>query len=235
MDSIGYVVFTIILVSAINLFLNVYRKKREQRREKFKKEKLETKSDAPGNIEYRPEVSAACSQSEANPENEEEARKRRLAEKNETTLSLMMLTLRQIGCQPEIEDGSDNRVILVKYQGETFRIIINGFFVRVWDPAYISINKLDTNLPLVVDAVNTTNYDFGPTVVLSDPDENGDIFLHSRMDFVMEESLVNKEDYLTAILTSFFDTKKSLRENMEKNLSPDKTGIHSKSFNPSQN
>lgn len=147
----------------------------------------------------------------------------------------MMLTLRKLGCQPEIEDNSENRVVMVKYQGETFRIIINGYFVRIWDPAYLSTNKLDTNLPLIADAINTTNYGFGPAIVLSDPDENGEILVHSRMDFLFVESIGEIEDYLAAILSSFFDAKQSLKENMEKSLNPGNTGIHSKSFNPSEN
>lgn len=46
------------------------------------------------------------------------------------TLGLIKQTLKNMGCQPEIDEEEN---VIVKYQGETFQMMVGGKFVLVWD------------------------------------------------------------------------------------------------------
>ena len=104
-----------------------------------------------------------------------------LSEQPDTARS-MFNTLSEIGCQPEkANDGSIN----VQYQGETFHMDFGGMYARVWDPMWAGIKANDPDLPQIREAVNAANFNFGPTIVLTSPDENGIIGFHTRRDIML--------------------------------------------------
>lgn len=124
------------------------------------------------------------------------------------TQEFMHDVLVKLGCNPrKNSDGS----LFVKYQGETFHMMFDRFYVRVWDPLWAEVRVDDPNLPLIREAVNTTNFSFGPTIVLSDPDE-GVINLHSRRDIMLHPAVPGAESFVSAVLESFFDIKRTMRE-----------------------
>lgn len=126
-----------------------------------------------------------------------------------TTAEFMHDILVKLGCTPrKNSDGS----LFVKYQGETFHMIFNRLYVRIWDPLWAEVRVDDPKLPIVREAVNTTNFSFGPTVVLSDPSDEGVINLHSRRDILLHPAVPDAEDFVSAVLESFFDTKQTMRE-----------------------
>lgn len=128
------------------------------------------------------------------------------------TLGLMFDTLRQLGCQPE--KNPDN-TLSVSYQGENFHMEFGGMYARVWDPMWAGIKADDPELPNVREAINASNYNFGPTVVLTAPDEEGIIGFHSRRDIMLHPACPDNVPFVKAVLDSFFDTKEQVRSNFQ--------------------
>lgn len=120
--------------------------------------------------------------------------------------------LTELGCQPEIyKDGT----VGVSYQGENFHLEFGGRYARIWDPMWAGINGDDPDLPKIKEAVNATNFNFGPTVVMTAPDEDGDIGLHSRRDIMLHPSCPDNVPFIKAVLDSFFDTKEYVRRHFQ--------------------
>lgn len=128
------------------------------------------------------------------------------------TARLMFNALSEIGCQPEKDnDGSIN----VQYQGENFHIDFGGMYARVWDPMWAGIKANDPNLPQIREAVNAANFNFGPTIVLSSPDEDGIIGFHTRRDIMLHPLCPDNAPYVKAVLDSFFEAKEQLKGNFQ--------------------
>lgn len=126
------------------------------------------------------------------------------------TRNLMIETLKLMGCDPkEIDDGA----VYVVYQGEKFFMKFGGLFVNIWDLGWSNINVNDLNLPKVRQAINLTNFEFGPTVVLTEPDENGNMQIHTRYGIVFHSSLPDLTEYLSNTLGLFFRAKKDMHQN----------------------
>lgn len=116
--------------------------------------------------------------------------------------------LRQFGCQPEVKsDGS----IDIEYRGENFEMQFSGPHVRIWNTSWGTLSADNPNLTKLYEAVNSVNYNHGATVVMSKPDHNNCIILHSRRDIIMHPDLPDKVGYVESILDSFFETKENLR------------------------
>lgn len=128
------------------------------------------------------------------------------------TARLMFNALSEIGCQPEKDnDGSIN----VQYQGENFHIDFGGMYARVWDPMWAGIKANDPNLPQIREAVNAANFNFGPTIVLSSPDEDGIIGFHTRRDIMLHPLCPDNAQYVKAVLDSFFKAKEQFKGNFQ--------------------
>lgn len=120
--------------------------------------------------------------------------------------------LTELACQPEIhKDGS----VGVSYQGENFHLEFGGRYARIWDPMWAGIKGDDPDLPKIKEVVNATNFNFGPTVVMTAPDEDGDIGLHSRRDIMLHPSCPDNVPFIKAVLDSFFDTKEHVRRHFQ--------------------
>lgn len=128
------------------------------------------------------------------------------------TQRLMFNTLSQLGCQPT---ANDDGTISVQYQGENFHMEFGGMYARVWDPMWAGIKADDPELPKVREAINAANYNFGPTVVLTAPDEEGVIGFHSRRDIMLHPTCPDNVPFVKAVLDSFFDAKEQVRSNFQ--------------------
>ena len=132
--------------------------------------------------------------------------------KTRDTHGLMLNTLNSIGCQPTAnEDGT----ISVQYQGENFHMEFGGMYARVWDPMWGSIKADDPYLPKIREAVNAANFNFGPTVVMTAPNDEGIIGIHSRRDIMLHPACPDNVLYVKAVLDSFFDAKEQVRSNFQ--------------------
>ena len=137
--------------------------------------------------------------------------------KNEypATTNIVFGALQALGCQPELKD--DNTLV-VSYQGETFQFDFGespSRYTRIWDPCWAGIKTDDPQINLIKEAVNVTNYNFGPTVVMTEPDENNVITFHSRYDIMVHPACPDNDQYLKSVLDSFFYTKEAVRNNFQ--------------------
>lgn len=128
------------------------------------------------------------------------------------TIGLMFNALSALGCQPT---RNDDETLSVSYQGENFHMEFGGRYARVWDPFWAQFKADDPNLPKLREAVNAANFNFGPTVVMTAPDEDGVIGFHSRRDIMLHPSCPDNVPFVKAVLDSFFDTKENVRSKFQ--------------------
>lgn len=124
------------------------------------------------------------------------------------TIGLMFNTLNQLGCQPV---KNDDDTLSVSYQGENFHMEFGGMYARVWDPMWAGVKADDPELPKIREAVNAANFNFGPTVVLTAPNDEGVIGFHSRRDIMLHPACPDNVPFVKAVLDSFFDAKEEVR------------------------
>lgn len=128
------------------------------------------------------------------------------------TLGLMFSTLSNLGCQPtKNEDGT----LSVSYQGENFHMEFGGMYARVWDPMWAGVKADDPDMPKIREAVNAANFNFGPTVVLTAPNDEGVIGFHSRRDIMLHPACPDNVPFVKAVLDSFFDAKEQVRNSFQ--------------------
>lgn len=128
------------------------------------------------------------------------------------TFGLMFNTLNQLGCQPH---KNDDGTLSVQYQGENFHMEFGGMYVRVWDPLWAGVSVDDPGLSQIREAVNIANFAFGPTVVLTAPNDKGMMAFHSRRDIMLHPACPDNVSYVRAVLDSFFDAKENVRNNYQ--------------------
>lgn len=146
-----------------------------------------------------------------NNQDEKEMNQEQNVEKPDTK-GLMFNTLSQLGCQPT---ANDDGTISVQYQGENFHMEFGGMYARVWDPMWAGVKANDPDMPKIREAVNAANFNFGPTVVLTAPNEDGVVGLHSRRDIMLHPACPDNVPFVKAVLDSFFDTKENVRNNFQ--------------------
>lgn len=161
--------------------------------------------------EERMEQDAAGESAEQTHEHIEDSMKQE--QKQPDTLGLMFRTLSNIGCQPT---KNDDGTLSVSYQGENFHMEFGGVYARVWDPIWAGIKVDDPDMPKIREAVNIANYNFGPTVVLSEPDDDGLITFHTRRDIMLHPACPDNEPFVKDVLDSFFDAKEAVRRNFQR-------------------
>lgn len=129
-------------------------------------------------------------------------------EEKPDTIGLMFNTLNALGCQPT---KNDDGTLSVSYQGENFHMEFGGMYARVWDPMWAGVKADDPDMPKIREAVNAANFNFGPTVVLTSPNDEGVIGFHSRRDIMLHPACPDNVPFVKAVLDSFFDAKEEVR------------------------
>lgn len=132
------------------------------------------------------------------------------AEDNNTR-NLVINTLKEIGCQPEIDD---NDRIYFKYQGETFQIEADNdhLFIVIWDAWWGKIKTDDYNVPTLKEAVNQTNREIDITVLYTIDEVQNTLGIHSKQYLPFTKTLPAIEEYLCANLDLFFVAHQVLKE-----------------------
>jgi hypothetical protein len=123
--------------------------------------------------------------------------------------ALMMSILKEIGCQPTYNDQT--KCIEVAYQGERFELDCPSPYIRIWDMGWTNIYKDDPLVNLAFLAVNEANYNYGTTVTMTPPDQNGLINIHTHHDIVMFPNFPRKAAYIKEVLDTFFTAKETVR------------------------
>lgn len=73
----------------------------------------------------------------------------------------------------------------------------------------------DPQLNLIKEAINATNYNFGPAILMTEPDVNNVITFHSRYHIMVHSTCPDNDQYLKSVLDSFFYAKEAVRNNFQ--------------------
>ena len=184
-------ILVVIFISLTNEQITNWRKSRRERREK--RNLMEVKSN-----EMKENVGNSVEKTDENS----------VAQEKWDTLNLMESILTDLGCQPKKENEKE---LQVAYQGENFIINIGGPYAQIWDPAWAQINVNDPNFEKMKAAANISNYDFGPNIVWTSPNEDGFVSLHSKRDILLCPQLKDNVSYVRSVLDSFFEKKERMR------------------------
>lgn len=132
-------------------------------------------------------------------------------EEDNQTRNLLIKTLEDIGCQPEISDNND---IIFKYQGEVFKIDANNDSPIIWiyDVAWTGIETSDTNADFLKQAVNKANENSALTNLYTINEEKGYIAAHCQIATYFAYNIPNYRGYLKFILDSFFFAHQRVRD-----------------------
>lgn len=128
-------------------------------------------------------------------------------------LRMMYRTLKAIGC--ELKLGERN-TLWATYRETRYLMEFNGMYVRIWEPRWAVTNIIDPDFPAIRDAVNAANFSFGPTIVISSPDDNGKIAFHSRRDILLHPDFYEKKKFVSEVFDSFKQIKIEFRNCYEK-------------------
>lgn len=125
------------------------------------------------------------------------------------TVELIVEILKKLGCQPDVED---RQTVNVKYQGENFQFYANGIIVNIYDLPWSHFNINAPNAQKIREAINKANFSTLPMVLMTVPDEDGDVQILSRYETILHSSCTVNEDYVHYILDSFFSAKRQVHE-----------------------
>lgn len=130
------------------------------------------------------------------------------------TRNLLIRTLEDIGCQPEI-DGYDS--IVFKYQGEEFRINADDDSPIIWiyDISWATLDINDPNADFLKQAINKANENSAITNLYTANEEQGFISLHCQIVAYFAHHIPNCNEYLKSYLDSFFMAHKHVRDEFE--------------------
>ncbi len=117
--------------------------------------------------------------------------------------NLLIKTLKEMGCQPEIDDNND---IIVKYQGEVFSIDASNDnnFIWIYDIGWKAIETSNTDADFLKQAINKVNQ--SSAIMNLYTEGNGYIMAHCKMAIYFAYNIPNYREYLKYILDVFFLT-----------------------------
>lgn len=136
-------------------------------------------------------------------------------EEDNQTRNLLIKTLEDIGCQPEIDN--DNSIIF-KYQGEAFKVNASNdsHIILIYDIAWGQLSLNDPNAELFKQAVNKAN-EYTPIINLYTIDQEQELItVHCRMALYFSRSIERHHDYLKSILDAFFLAHQCVKDELSK-------------------
>lgn len=137
---------------------------------------------------------------------------------NNRTRDLVINTLKEIGCQPEVDDDDD---ICFKYQNEDFFINADNrtAFIIIWSN-FGSLSLNDPDINILKDAINQTNMDGRVTLAYFINNEENTITVYCKHYLPFVHEIPSIQEYLRSNLDNFFwthqylvDKLNSLKEN----------------------
>lgn len=140
-----------------------------------------------------------------------EAIKAAMSEEDNQTRNLLIKTLTDIGCQPEINE--DNNVEF-KYQGEEFKIDASNDNSIIWiyDFAWTGIETNNANAVFLKQAINKANENSAITNLYTINEKKGFIAAHCQIMIYFAYNIPNYREYLKSILDSFFMAHQRVRD-----------------------
>lgn len=124
---------------------------------------------------------------------------------------LVIETLKQIGCQTEIDKENESHVNFM-YQGENFFICIeNDTMVTFYNTWWGSIDLNDPNIDNLKEAINLTNLGNLSKVAYSIYQEDNKLAVHTMYRTFLKKEIPALPDLFKAILANFFDVQKEVK------------------------
>ena len=117
------------------------------------------------------------------------------------------------------ENGEDDERIEFSFQGETFCLIVSDdcLLVTVYDFSWGSISLDDIEeLSRLRKVINSVNTRFGGLCVVYTIDtEKNRMVVHTKRQFLMVPQIPGILDYMTAMLTGFFEVQRALKHELD--------------------
>lgn len=125
------------------------------------------------------------------------------------TRNLVVKTLKEIGCQPKIDDKDR---IVFKYQGEEFFIDAdnNYQFITLWDVWWLCVDLDNANVEYLKETINSNNMDTIVSTFYTIDEDSKQMGVHCKVIFT--PSIVDKESYLKTMLNDCFKAHNLLKE-----------------------
>lgn len=133
---------------------------------------------------------------------------------NMTTPDLVIATLKQLGCQPEVNEEEH---INFKYQGDDFFIICEEEhrLIMIWNPWWASISLDNEALPYLKEIINAVNMNSLATTVYAIDEDSQTIGIHSKCHIQLFPKEETPDKQLTEILDSFFTIHDTIKEGIK--------------------
>ena len=150
--------------------------------------------------------------------------------------NLIIETLKQIGCQPEIDKENKGHVNFM-YQGEHFFISIeNDTLVTFYNTWWGNIELDNPDIDNLKEAINQTNMGSLPKVVYTTYQEDNKLGVHTMYRLFLKKEIPDLPNLFKVILITFFDVQKEVKGrfaqlNNEKVEAQTKERVKIKGFN----
>ena len=134
------------------------------------------------------------------------------------TKDLLLKTLTNIGCQYQIREGNENR-ILFDYQGEHFfaDTFIGKQYVQFCDPYWEHVELYDIDeVSRMRKAINKANHYTTVTTIYVIDEVGKNFDVHSKTMLPFMSTIPDLEDYLKIILSTFFEAHKVVQTEMHR-------------------
>ena len=145
--------------------------------------------------------------------------KNTLMETPKGTKDLFLETLTNIGCQYELGEGEDTDRIYFAFQGENFVAIANNEekYVIIWDPCWgqVELYNID-EFSRLRKAINTSNLNCSVTTVYTIDEAGKHVDVHCNTTTVFIPEIPEKENYLRAIMSGFFEAHQFVNNEIAK-------------------
>ena len=126
--------------------------------------------------------------------------------------------LRELNCKV-VEDEDDKDRMGFSFQGETFCLIASNdcLLVTVYDFSWgsVSLDDLD-EVSRLRKTINNINFRFGGLCVIYTMDtDHNKMVVHTKRQFLLTPEIPNIVEYMTAMLTGFFDVQRALTHELD--------------------
>lgn len=134
---------------------------------------------------------------------------------NMSTRELVMTVLKQLGCQPEVNEEDH---ISFKYQGDDFFIVTEEDYnlIMIWNPWWASITIDNEALPYLKEMINAVNMNSLVTTVYAvDEEDSTSIGIHSKCHTMFTSKEAPLDKHLSNLLDGFFSTHDAIKEGLK--------------------
>lgn len=137
---------------------------------------------------------------------------------NLSTRDLCAEVLRKLNCDVQFDDENEYNMHF-SYQGENFSVETweDGLMITIWDTWWgtVDLDNLD-DVSRVRKAINTINVRQGFTLMYSIDEKSKKFAVHTKRQCLLIPQIPQIENYMVAMLTGFFDAKRSFKEEYDR-------------------